>query len=99
MKCKTITEMMEQLEQLEKEEPVKISVTRAADIMRISVNSLRLGLMQGKFPFGAGCEGERNEYWISTKRFIKYMKAEDMNWPPPIIPRTSYPASSYIGTE
>jgi hypothetical protein len=94
MKCKTITEMMERLEQLEKEEPVKISVQKAADIMRIPEHRLGLGLMQGKFPFGAGCKDGRNEYWISTKRFVKYMKAEDMNWPPPIIiRRVIYPAT------
>lgn len=62
------------LEQLEQEKPTKITVDEAAAIMQIHPQTLRIGLQRGLFPFGTAIQRKRWVYWISTERFIRYMR-------------------------
>lgn len=78
MKCKTIAEMMERLERLEKEGPANIPISVAADIMGITPQALRAGIMQDKYPFAVSYEMVQKEFYINTVRFIAYMRARDM---------------------
>jgi len=62
------------LERLEQEKPTKLTVDEAAAIMQIHPQTLRIGLQRGRFPFGTAIQRKRWVYWISTERFIQYMK-------------------------
>jgi len=62
------------LERLEQEKPTKLTVDEAAAIMQIHPQTLRIGLQRGQFDFGTAIQRKRWVYWISTERFIRYMK-------------------------
>ena len=64
------------LQDIEQNKPLTLSVTEAAKIMGIAPHFLRCALLQGRFPFGVGVEMERNEFYINTERFLKYMRSE-----------------------
>lgn len=44
------------LDQLERDKPATITVPRAAEIMAVTPQFLRLAIMEGRFPFGVGGE-------------------------------------------
>jgi len=52
-----------------------MSVEEAAKAMGVSIQFLRMGLRQNKFPFGVAVEMSPNSYryWISRERFEQYM--------------------------
>jgi len=62
------------LNQLEQKKSTKLTVDEAAAIMQIHPQTLRIGLQRGQFDFGTAIQRKRWVYWISTERFIKYMK-------------------------
>lgn len=65
------------LAELEKQNPVNITVLVASQIMGVTPQFLRAALLQGKLNFGVGVSMEKNnEFYINTMRFIKYMKGE-----------------------
>lgn len=51
----------------------KISIPKAAAIMGVTPQFLRLGLQQGKFPFGVAVKMRRWAYFIKPDEFRKYM--------------------------
>ncbi len=57
----------------------KMTPEEAAKYMGISTNILRLGLQQGKFPFGVAIQSTPSHYtyWISRKKFMSYLELED----------------------
>ena len=66
------------LEELERARPPRVSVPEAAKIMGVSPQFRRLGLQQGKYPFGEAVKMKHWRYNINTERFICYMRAKDM---------------------
>lgn len=57
----------------------KIAVEDAAKEMRVTPMFLRIGLREGKFPFGVAVKGKGKWiYYINAKRFRAYMEARDM---------------------
>jgi len=56
----------------------KITVPDAAKEMGVTPMFLRMGLRQGKFPFGTAIKGKRWSYYICATRFYKYIGAGDM---------------------
>ena len=60
------------------EMPKKITVPEAAEIMGVTPMFLRMGLREGKFPFGVAIQGKRWAYYINAERFQAYMEAQDM---------------------
>jgi hypothetical protein len=64
------------LQEIEQQRPLTIPVKDAAEVMGVTPLFLRNALLQGRFPFGVGVEVGRNEFYINTNRFIKYMKCE-----------------------
>lgn len=57
----------------------KLSVEQAAKIMGVTPMFLRIGLRQGKFPFGTAVKNKRWGYYINAERFRAYMEARDLN--------------------
>lgn len=51
----------------------KISIPKAAAIMGVTPQFLRLGLQQGKFPFGVAVKMRRWAYFIKPDEFKQYM--------------------------
>ncbi len=64
------------LDQLEMDKPLTITVPEAAEIMAVTPQFLRLAIMEGRFPFGVGVKMEQNAFYINTVRFVKWMKGE-----------------------
>lgn len=51
----------------------KLTVKQAADILNMDVQSLRVGIQQGAFPFGTAYKvGKRFTYFINPKKFEEY---------------------------
>ncbi len=58
---------------------MKITVEEAAEKMGITPMFLRLGMRDGKFPFGAAVKFEKQwRYYINPIRFEKWMTGEDL---------------------
>ena len=53
-----------------------ISVPEAAAALGISPQFLRLGLQQGRFPFGTAVKMKRWAYYINSERFYAYIRKE-----------------------
>lgn len=53
-----------------------LTITEAADLMGIPPQLLRMGLQQGRFPFGVAVKMKRWVYYINTERFYRYLKGE-----------------------
>ena len=53
----------------------KISTQEVADALGISVQTVRIGLQRGKFPFGWAIQGtgKKHTYAISKKLFEEYL--------------------------
>lgn len=64
------------IEELEREMPIKTKVEDAAEMMGITPPLLREMLLQDKFPFGTAIKLNQSYSYINTRRFLKYMKAE-----------------------
>ena len=58
----------------------RMPVSEAAELLGMNPQLLRLGLQQGRFPFGVGVEMEQWAYYINTERFIKYMIGETLHF-------------------
>lgn len=57
----------------------KITIPEAAKIMGVTPMFLRIGLRNGKFPFGTAIKfRKRWSYYINPERFEKWMAGEDM---------------------
>jgi hypothetical protein len=57
----------------------KITVPEAAKIMGVTPMFLRIGLRNGKFPFGTAIKfRKRWSYYINPERFEKWMAGEDL---------------------
>ncbi len=63
-----------------KPRPIKLAILQAAEIMGVTPQFLRMGLQQGRLPFGVGVEMDAWSYYINTTRFIKYMTGEEMTY-------------------
>ena len=51
----------------------KLTVEQAADILNMDVQSLRVGIQKGAFPFGTAYKvGKRFTYFINPKLFEEY---------------------------
>lgn len=51
----------------------KLTVKQAADILNMDVQSLRVGIQKGAFPFGTAFKvGKRFTYFINPKKFEEY---------------------------
>lgn len=58
----------------------RISVVEAARLMGVTPMFLRIGLREGKFPFGTAVRmpGGRWSYYINATRFERYLAGMDM---------------------
>lgn len=57
--------------------PNRLSVKEAAHLMGVSEQFLRIGLQQGKFPFGTAVKtSSKWSYYINTTQFLRYIGAE-----------------------
>lgn len=57
--------------------PNRLSVKEAAQLMGVSEQFLRIGLQQGKFPFGTAVRtSSKFSYYINTAQFLRYIGAE-----------------------
>ena len=57
----------------------KISVEQAAKEMGVSPMFLRIGLRNGKFPFGTAIKFDKQwSYYINSERFRKWMAGDDL---------------------
>ena len=58
----------------------RISVVEAARLMGVTPMFLRIGLREGKFPFGTAVRmpGGRWSYYINATRFERYLTGMDM---------------------
>lgn len=58
--------------------PVRLRVEDAARMMEMTPQMLRAGLQATppRFPFGTGVEMGRWEFYISTERFLAYMRPD-----------------------
>ncbi len=57
----------------------RLSVVSAAEIMDVDPQFLRLGLQQGRFPFGVAVKMKKRwAYYISADRFYAYLRGEDI---------------------
>ena len=53
----------------------KIAVVEAAKIMDVDPQFLRIGLQQGRFPFGVAVKMEKRwAYYVNAKRFNAYLE-------------------------
>lgn len=55
-------------------QPERITVPEAAAVMGVNPQFLRLGLQQGKFPFGVAVKRKRWAYYINPVQFREYCK-------------------------
>lgn len=53
--------------------PNKLTVKQAAALMGVTPQFLRLGLQQGRFPFGVAIKMKRWAYYINASRFYDYL--------------------------
>lgn len=57
----------------------KLSVEQAAKEMGVSPMFLRIGLRNGKFPFGTAIKFDKQwSYYINSERFRKWMAGDDL---------------------
>lgn len=56
----------------------RITIKQAAELLGVSQQFLRIGLQQGKFPFGIAVKTSRNRYtyYINSTQFVKYLSGE-----------------------
>lgn len=55
----------------------RITIKQAAELLGVSQQFLRIGLQQGKFPFGVAVKtSTRWSYYINSAHFMKYLCAE-----------------------
>lgn len=54
----------------------KLTVKEAAAMMGVTPQFLRLGLQQGRFPFGTAVKMKRWSYYINASRFYDYLAGE-----------------------
>jgi hypothetical protein len=55
----------------------RLSVKEAAALMCVSEQFLRIGLQQGKFPFGTAVKtSSKWSYYINTTQFLRYIGAQ-----------------------
>ena len=56
----------------------KLSIERAAELMEVSQQYVRIGIQQGILPFGCAVKvsGSRYTYYISPKKFTEYTGIE-----------------------
>lgn len=52
----------------------KISISEAAKLLNVSPLFLRMGLRQGKFPFGVAVLMKRWTYYINDQKLNQYLK-------------------------
>ena len=65
---------MDQINKMrDKNSSSRLSVPEAAAIMGVTPQFLRLGLQQGKFPFGVAVRMKRWAYFIRPDEFRKYV--------------------------
>ena len=50
-----------------------LSVPEAATVLGVTPQFLRLGLQQGRFPFGTAVKMRRWAYYINSERFYNYI--------------------------
>ena len=55
------------------EQAEKLTVPQAAEIMGVTPQLLRLGLQQGRFPFGTAVKFKRWSYYINKDKFYEYI--------------------------
>lgn len=53
--------------------PNKLTIKQAAAIMGVTPQFLRLGLQQGRFPFGTAVKFKRWAYYINPAKFYEYL--------------------------
>ena len=53
-----------------------LSVPDAAAMLGVTPQFLRLGLQQGRFPFGTAVKMKRWAYYINSERFYAYIRKE-----------------------
>ncbi len=53
--------------------PNKLTIKEAAAIMGVTPQFLRLGLQQGRFPFGTAVKMKRWAYYINHTKFYEYL--------------------------
>ena len=51
-----------------------LEVQEAARVLGVTPQFLRLGLQQGRFPFGTAVKFRRWSYYINSDRFYAYVK-------------------------
>ena len=51
----------------------KFTVPEAAAMMGVTPQFLRLGLRQGRFPFGTAVKLKRWSYYINSNHFMEYL--------------------------
>ena len=57
----------------------RLTVEEAAGIMGVSPMFLRIGLRNGRFPFGTAVKFDKQwRYYINPERFRRWMAGEDM---------------------
>ena len=54
----------------------KLTVKEAAELMGVTPQFLRLGLQQGRFPFGTAVKFRRWSYYINAEQFYKWLEGE-----------------------
>lgn len=56
----------------------RITIKQAAELLGVSQQFLRIGLQQGKFPFGVAVKTSpsRYTYYINSTQFVKYLSGE-----------------------
>lgn len=55
----------------------RLTVKEAASLMGVSEQFLRIGLQQGRFPFGTAVKtSTRWTYYLNTTHFLRYIGAE-----------------------
>lgn len=57
----------------------KITVKKAATLMGVTPQFLRLALQQGRFPFGVAVKMKRWSYYINASKFFDYLAGEKIS--------------------
>ncbi len=55
----------------------KLTVNEAAYLMGVTPQFLRLGLQQGRFPFGTAVKMKRWSYYVNSKKFYNYIQGQE----------------------
>lgn len=59
-------------------QPNKLTIKQAAAIMGVTPQFLRLGLQQGRFPFGTAVKMKRWAYYINPTKFYEYLATQQI---------------------